>query len=77
MDATENEMDIAMRYMNGEYTEVQFNYLVHTSGSDAERMDRILEKLSYQTPLANACKFIVLCMFAHFAFCLVYSLTNL
>jgi hypothetical protein len=74
MTATEKERDLAIRYLRGEYTEVQMNYLAHQCGSDRERMDRILEKISTEMPLATAAKFILLCMMLHFVACTVYSL---
>lgn len=74
MDATEKEKEIALKYLRGEYTEVQMNYLAHQCGSDRERMDLILEKISAEMPLATASKFILLCMLLHFMACTAYSL---
>lgn len=73
MEATEREKEIASRYLTGEYTEVQFNYLLHQCGSTKERMERIIEQASFQVPLANAAKFILACLLVHFIFCLAYS----
>jgi hypothetical protein len=73
MEATDREREIAVRYLRGEYTEVQMNYLAHQCGSDRERMDAILEKISTEMPLANAAKFILMCMLLNFAACTVYS----
>jgi sensor histidine kinase regulating citrate/malate metabolism len=77
MESTEREREIAVRYLQGEYTEVQMNYLAHQCGSDRERMDRILEKISTEMPLATAAKFILLCMVLHFLACTAYSLVVL
>jgi hypothetical protein len=74
MTPTEKEREIALRYISGEYTEVQMNYLAHQCGSDRERMDEILDKISTEMPLAAAAKFILLCMFLHFVACTAYSL---
>jgi hypothetical protein len=74
MAATEKERDLAIRYLRGEYTEVQMNYLAHQCGSDRERMDEILDKISTEMPLATAAKFILLCMLLHFVACTVCSL---
>ena len=77
MEPTEREREIALRYLHGEYTEVQMNYLAHQCGSDRERMDRILEKISTEMPLATVAKFILGCIFLHFIACTVYSLVAL
>ena len=74
MDTTEREREIAIRYLRGEYTEVQMNYLAHQCGSNRERMDVILEKISTEMPLATAAKFILCCMMLHFMACAAYSL---
>lgn len=74
IDPTEKETDLARKYLRGEYTEVQFNYLAHQCGSDRERMDRIVEKISCEAPLSMAAKFILICMIGHFLACAVYSL---
>lgn len=76
MEATDAEADIAKRYLDGELTEVQFNYLVHNCGSTKERMECILEEMSAMLPLATAAKFLALCMMIHFAACVVYSLAT-
>lgn len=77
MNPTDKELEIARRYLSGEYTEVQMNYLAHQCGSDRERMDRIIEKISTEMPLATAAKFILGCMVLHFLACTVYSLIAL
>lgn len=74
MECTDKEKSLAAAYLRGEYTEVQLNYLAHQCGSNRERMERILEKMSSETPLAQAAKFILICIFVHFLACTVYSL---
>lgn len=75
-DPTEKEMDLARKYLRGEYTEVQFNYWAVQYGSDRERMERAMERISSEMPLAFAAKFILLCMLLHFMACTAYSLVS-
>lgn len=74
MEPTEKERELAHRYIRGEYTEVQFNYLAHQCGSNRERMERIVGDMSATMPLATAVKFILLCMMLNFLACTLYSL---
>lgn len=76
MEATDRELEIAENYLRGEYTEVQFNYLVHQCGSTKERMDSILEEVSTRTPIVNAAKFLLVCIAIHFLICTAYSLAT-
>lgn len=74
MEATEKELEIAQKYIRGEYTEVQFNYLAHQCGSNKDRMEKIIDELGTRMPLVTAVKFILLCMFMHVLACTAYSL---
>jgi hypothetical protein len=76
MEPTEREAELACGYLRGEYTEVQLNYLAHQCGSTRERMETILDSMSTRMPLANAVKFVLLCIFVHFLACTVYSLVT-
>lgn len=76
MKPTERERELAIGYIRGEYTEVQFNYLAHQCGSDRERMEKIVEDLSTAMPLATAAKFVLLCILAHFVACTAYSIVS-
>lgn len=76
MEPTEREIELADRYLRGECTEVQLNYLAHQCGSDRERMERIIDSMSTRNPLASAAKFILLCIVIHFWSCAVYSLVS-
>lgn len=76
MHPTEKELDLARGYLRGDYTEVQFNYLAHQHGSDKQRMNSILEKMSSQMPLATAAKFILICIALNFLVCTIYSIVN-
>lgn len=77
MEATEEETELASRYLRGEYNEVQFNYMTHQCGSSRDRMEEILEMISFRTPLLNAARFILICMLVHFLFCLAHSFASL
>lgn len=74
MSATEKEMDLAKRYVDGDCNEVQFNYLVHSQGLDRERVERLVDELSYNLPMARAAKLMLLYMAFNFLFCLFCSI---
>jgi hypothetical protein len=73
MQYTDDEADLARKHMRGEYTETQFNYLVHQYGMDKKKMMDLMDYLNTSDPLSTAAKFIVLCMMLHFAMCFVYA----
>lgn len=77
MEPTEREREIALRYLGGECTEVQMNYLAHQCGSDRERMDVILDEISTEMPLAKASRIVLGYIFLCFLACTVYSFVAL
>jgi hypothetical protein len=76
MEYSEKELDLARRYNNGDYNEIQFNFLVVQNKLNRERMDSLIEKLGYEHPLKIATKFVIACMLIHFAACLFYSILH-
>jgi len=74
MNPTPREQEIARRYLYGECSELQLNYLVHTEKLDRSRIEGLIEHACYRTPLATAAKFLLTCVFAHFLVCLAYAL---
>lgn len=74
MQTSEKELELARKYLNREYTEVQFNYLLVQNGIDKKRMESLLEYLSYQEPMAIIVKMMLIYIMIHFGFCLAYSI---
>lgn len=74
MNATPREQEIAERYLYGECSELQLNYLVHTEKLDRSRIEGLIEHTCYRTPLATAAKFLLACVMAHFFVCLAYAI---
>jgi hypothetical protein len=74
MHTSEKEIELARKYMNQEYTEVQFNYLLFQNKIEKERMESIIEHLSYQEPMVVAAKMMLIYMMVHFALCLAFSI---
>ena len=74
MDTSEKELELARRYLKQEYTEVQFNYILVQNGIDKKRMESILERLSYQEPMAIVAKIMLFYILIHFGLCLAYSI---
>lgn len=58
MEFTDKEAEIASRYMAGEYTEVQLNWILHENKMDRERLDAISDWMAYAHPAARAVKFL-------------------
>lgn len=77
MEPTEREREIALRYLGGEYTEVQMNYLAHQCGSDMGRMDVILDEISTEMPLAAASRIVLGYIFLCFLACSACSLFSI
>lgn len=75
-DYTDEEMELAREYLRGHYTEVQLNYLAHSCGSDRNRMESLLEKMSYQDPMIVASKVLIGMMMFHFLACAIYAMAQ-
>lgn len=74
MDASEKELEIARKYLNREFTEVQFNYLLFQNKIERSRIESIIEHLSYHEPIAIVAKLMLAYIMVHFVFCVFYSL---
>jgi hypothetical protein len=73
MDHTSQEYELAKKYKDGEYTEVQFNYLIRQNSMDKEKMQNLVDYIDSYEPMMVAAKFIILCMVTHFALCFMYA----
>jgi hypothetical protein len=65
---TDKEKEIAERYMSGDYTEVQLNWILNESGIGRERLEAVSEWMSYADPSIKAIKFLILCAAVSFVF---------
>lgn len=75
MTYAEKELELARRYLDGDCNDTQFNYLLHTQGLDRERVEKIIDELAYNLPLARAAKIMLLYiafMFAFSMFCSIF-----
>ena len=75
MQTTEKEMELARAYNQGLYTEVQFNYLVVQNRMDKQKMQDLMETISYRDPLVRAAKVLLAFMMIHFLACLFYAIS--
>jgi hypothetical protein len=74
MENADIEYNLAKRYVSGDCTDVQLNYLICQNKLDKIRVHQIVKQLEYTSPMANTCKFLVLCMMGHFFLCLIYAI---
>ena len=74
MDYTSQEYELAKKYKDGEYTEVQFNYLICQNSMDKEKMRNLVDYIHTHEPMMVAAKFLILCMMTHFAMCFIYAI---
>lgn len=71
---TEKELELAIRYMDGDCNDTQFNYIITTERLDRSRVERLVEQIGYNGPMASIAKMILIYIMIHFVFCFVYSL---
>lgn len=77
MDAEEKGIELAERYLRGEYTEVQLNYLAYQMGLKPDEMESLIKRVSFGGPLVRASIVVISLIFFHFFSCLCYSLFSL
>lgn len=70
------EKELAKRYVSGDLTDVQLNYLAYQNGIDKKRLRRIAKEIKSTEPFFIAAKLIIGFMFFHFFCCFAYSLIN-
>jgi len=76
MHYTEKEIELARRYMNGDCNDLQLNYIIATEHMDRDRMEELVDRLSYKEPMENAAKFALACMMVHLTACVVLSIAS-
>jgi hypothetical protein len=74
MDYDQKELEIAQKYMRGELTDVQFNYLLVQNKIDEEKIQDLISHLSYFEPIATISIVFLVFIISHFVFCLFLCL---
>jgi len=74
MKFTEEEIDLAKKYLVGEYTDVQFNYLIFQNKIDKNKMNNLIDYLQSISPIIIASKLLLALLFFHFVACFFYSI---
>jgi hypothetical protein len=75
MQHTEEELELAKKYTRGEYTEVQFNYLIFKNNLDKNKMHELVLYIEGLEPVTTIIiKLLLAYMGFHFLFCIAYSL---
>ena len=70
---TQSEIELAKKYISGDCTDVQFNYLVVQNKLNKKRMKRLVDIIRTTEPFYVFCKLLLLFMFFHFLLCFLYS----
>lgn len=73
MDYSQNEMDLAKRYIRGDLTEVQLNYLAFQNGLNKRKIRRLVRYVQSTEPFFIVVKLLIAFMMFHFFTCLLYS----
>lgn len=74
MNYSQNEMELAQRYIRGDLTEVQLNYLAFQNGSNKRKIRRLAKYVRSTEPFFIVVKLLIGFMMFHFFICLLYSL---
>jgi hypothetical protein len=70
---TDLEIELAKKYISGDYTDVQFNYWIIQNNFNKKRMKRLVDMIKTTEPFYVFCKLLLIFMFFHFLFCFLYS----
>ena len=73
---TEKELELAKRYMHGDCNDLQFNYIITTEHMDRDRLEELVDRLSYKEPMENAAKVLLAFMMVHLMACVVISIAS-
>lgn len=69
----QSEISLAKKYIAGEYTDVQFNYLIVQNKLNKKKMRRLVEYVKTTEPFYVACKLMIGFMLIHFLVCFAFS----
>lgn len=70
---TQSEIDLAKRYISGDYTDVQFNYLIIQNKFNKKKMKRLANYIKTTEPFYVFSKLIIIFMILHYLFYFLYS----
>lgn len=73
MKYTDSEMNLVKRYVSGDYTDVQFNYLIVQNKFNKRKIRHLINYVKTTEPFYIACKLMIGFMLVHYLFCFVYS----
>lgn len=71
---SQKEIELAEKYLSGEYSDNQFNYWICLNNLDKNKMIKLVEYLRNFGPMILAAKLIIGFMIVHFVACLIYSI---
>lgn len=73
MQFEEKEIELARAYLNGELTDVQFNYRLVQNNIDKKRIEILLEEISRYDPISTIVKLLLIYILFNFIFCIFCS----
>ena len=68
-----SETELVRRYISGDFTDVQLNYLIIQNKLDKSRVQNLIEQAKKFEPFIVASKVIIGTMMFHFLMCFLYS----
>ena len=74
---TEKELELAMRYSNGDINDVQLNYLAIQSKTTEKKIREIAEYINFMSPFLVASILLLSFFFFHLVFCFLCIILNL
>jgi len=76
MKYSEKELELAKKYVNGDYNEIQLNYIISTNNLNKKNVDLLISFCRTYAPFATFCWVVVLFYIFHLVFCFMYSWNN-
>ena len=73
---TEKELELAMRYINGDINDVQLNYLAVQSKTTEEKVREIAEYINFMSPFLVASALLLAFFSFHLIFCFLCIVFN-
>jgi len=74
---TEKEIELALRYSNGDINDVQLNYLAIQSKTTEKKIREIAEYIRFMSPFLLASILLLGFFFFHLVFCFLCIIFNL
>jgi hypothetical protein len=73
MNHNQKEIDLAKRYISGDFTDVQFNYLIVQNKLNKRKMRKLVNYVKTTEPFYVFCKLMIGFLIFHFLSCFLYS----